>query len=136
MAILYRVLTPHECSKFAINGLVAKDPFATMTVEDFVSTGSNAVKSQFISTSRTLEASRLFASHSYDKPRFIAAIDIDMALQAGSIVQIIDISTRENARQHISTANERAVNFAAKFEEILIKGSIPASCIKIVEKVE
>lgn len=72
-----------------------------------------------------MEAAKLFASHS-KTPTRIATIEIDVEK-----IPIIDLTDANMRAKFLSS--EKSKNYANKFQEVLIKGSIPKECVKDVE---
>lgn len=68
-----------------------------------------------------MEAAKLFASHS-KTPTSIATIEIDVKK-----IPIIDLTNPEITKGLLFS--EKSRNYAKKFEEVLIKGSIPMECV-------
>ncbi|XP_053400798.1 uncharacterized protein LOC123558134 [Mercenaria mercenaria] len=124
---LYRVLRDDENYR---EGIEAEDPDADKTVENHVEYGSYRT-SQFISTCATLEAARTFASKSRNPPKIIVRINVEELKKEN--VEIIDLTIKSVLDKHISAKRTTARFYATKDKEILIKGSIPPSCVKFVE---
>ena len=121
LTFLYRVLRPEENPK---DGLVAKNPHADKSESSHVNNGSGAkYKSQFKSTSATLEAAKEFRSKRNPRSR-IGIIDVSQ-LPPGT--EVINLTTQEN-RDHYLGDSDRIKNYARKFEEVLLvnrSSSIP-----------
>ncbi|KAL4229668.1 hypothetical protein ACF0H5_010056 [Mactra antiquata] len=126
---LYRVLRPDENLAVGIN---ARAPSSARTVEEHISKGSY-YPSKFISTSKSLEAAKLFASHTKNKPVRIAKIDVT---KLQNTHQIIDLTDPDVVDQYISVGNDFARNCVKKFEEVLIVGHIPPQCLQLATVVE
>lgn len=122
-ANLYRLLREDEDPKR--DGLMAQDPFAKASVHDHVSYGSTS-RSQYISTSATWNAVATFAFHKKAFPKLIAKINVKKLQRIGG-VSFVDLTKEENRTNYL--LDSRASNFARKFEEVLIVGKIPPSCI-------
>lgn len=105
---LYRVLRDDEDYHKDIK---ARDPDANKSVADHVERGSHH-RSQFISTSGTLEAARTFARKSRDLPKTIVKIDIK-ELKKNEDVQFIDLSIKRVRNENIPSSRGR--NFAKMF---------------------
>lgn len=117
----YRVLRAHENPE---QGLFARDQNAEKTPEGHVLHGSKKkFKSQFISTTTNLEIAK---SWSYGKR--VAVIDLTK-VQSDNI---IDLSSEAGRDQHLkgTTAKNRASSSA----EVLVKRSIPAVAVKLLQE--
>ncbi|XP_052820154.1 uncharacterized protein LOC128245979 [Mya arenaria] len=113
---LYRVLRDDEYP--SQNGISAKDPSAQKDLEEHVDGGSYSM-SQFISCSNSLSAAKLFGSKKYGGgPYRIAVLDRD-AIANDRRIQVFDISNGGGF------STERAINFARKFQEVVLVGYIP-----------
>ncbi|KAL4229667.1 hypothetical protein ACF0H5_010055 [Mactra antiquata] len=124
---LYRVLRPEEILEF---GISARAPSSTRTVEEHISNGSH-FPSKFISTSKSLEAAKSFASMSRNRPVRIVRIDVTELMRSGQCIQIIDLTNPLVVNQHISIINHVARNWVNKFQEVVIDGSIPPQCLQL-----
>ena len=120
---LYRLLRSDEYPQ--VNGIAAQWPGGTVSVHDHVSGGSYA-PSQFVSTCATWEAVVMFAAHSTTYPKQVAVIN-ELALSNTGVAGFIDLTKQYNRLNLLH--DDRAMNFARKFQEVLITGQIPASCI-------
>lgn len=107
-------------------GLTAKDPNSDVTVDFHVSYGSNGSDSRYISCSKTLEGITEFASHSITFPRRIVRIELN---ENDQDINIIDLTNYYERIQHVFT--QRGINFARKFDEVLVEGRIRAECITL-----
>lgn len=97
-----------------------------MSPEDHVTKGSTNHDSPYISFSKSMEASKCFAANS--KARLIRIATIEIELNDPNIEEVIDL-TDENVRaKYLSTI--MGVNYAKKFQEVLIKGKIRPECVK------
>ena len=122
---LYRLLRPDENP--SDNGIVAKSPGANVSVQIHVETGSRGIGgSAYISTSASMEAVKEFASHTYTRPKRIAAINT-ATLQAAGTARFLDLTVHENRVSFLDSGT--AYNFANKFAEVLVSGQIPRHCI-------
>ncbi|XP_063445443.1 uncharacterized protein LOC134725503 [Mytilus trossulus] len=133
---LYRLL--HE-NEDITKGLTAKSPGAEQDVATHVATGSKKGRtSQYISTCASLnkaESLRNLKLNSGYKwgMKHIAEIDVGMLPDD---VEIIDLRTRMLRRKYeISDKeiNENFHKFAESHQEVLLKGTVPASCLKLHE---
>lgn len=122
--ILYRLLRADEDPA---KGLTAKDPNSDVTVDFHVSYGSNGSDSRYISCSKTLEGITEFASHSTTFPRRIVRIELN---ENDPDINIIDLTNYYKRIQHVFT--QRGINFARKFDEVLVEGRIRAECITLI----
>lgn len=122
--ILYRLLRADEDPA---KGLTAKDPNSDVTVDFHVSYGSNGSDSRYISCSKTLEGITEFASHSTTFPRRIVRIELN---ENDQDINIIDLTNYYERIQHVFT--QRGINFARKFDEVLVEGRIRAECITLI----
>ena len=129
MVIVYRLLNDTENPS---QGLRAKNPFANISVAQHVGYGSAAgFASQYISTTSTYIAAHSFAQMCRSPVVRIVRIDLDAA-QLVSNISVIDLTNPFVRQQHIDTTDIRANNFSSRFQEILVVGFIPASCVQIV----
>ena len=119
---LYRLLRDQENPRDI--GITAEAPDAKVSVHDHVRFGSNFC-SQYISTSATWHAILIFASKKKSYPQRIAKINV--AALEDEEVSFIDLTDEENREDLLE--DERANNFARKFQEVLIEGAIPPECI-------
>lgn len=120
---LYRLLRSDEDPEE--DGITAEEPDAEGTVHDHVSYGSKFC-SQYISTSASWDAIMTFANYKLSYPKRIARINVDKLEDIGDLT-FIDLTDEDNRDEFLHDA--RANNFARKFEEVLIIGEIPPSCI-------
>ncbi|XP_045206834.2 uncharacterized protein LOC123559076 [Mercenaria mercenaria] len=121
---LYRVLRTDEDVS---GGIRAKRPMANYTIEEHVANGSY-MSTQFISTTASLESAKDFARKSFGYTpgsRNVPRIDTS---RLGQIVQYTDLTNSTVLYGQIPD-DERAQNFARKFNEVVITGHIPANCI-------
>lgn len=130
MDYVYRLLRPDE--NYA-NGIKAKHPNSTTSVFRHVLGGSWGSTSKYISTCGSLQALRDFASKSRS-PGNIIKIKIDTLPENVEIIDLRDYSERMEYIEHTNDEDEirKFNNFANKFEEVLLAGYIPASCIQLV----
>lgn len=129
---LYRVLRPDEDPKV---GIIAAAPLSSASVSEHVECGR--LPTQYISTCATESSAIQFANlgliHGDLSPERIITIDVDL-LKASSYVSFIDLTNDYIRNRHISlfsTAN----HWASDWDEVLITGSIPASCITNVREI-
>lgn len=125
LKILYRLLRPDEDPA---KGLKAKDPNSDVTIDSHVSYGSYGPDSRYISCSKTLEGINLFASNSIKFPKRIVKLNIDE--NDPEIKRIIDLTNSHELYQHVFT--QQGINFARKFDEVLVEGRIRAECITLI----
>lgn len=125
---LYRVLKRNENIEV---GLRARAPNANTSVADHVGKGSDN-PSQYISTSDTLSAARLFASKGWNQPKTIVKIDVEKLIQENPEITVIDLTNRAVLDYHIDKAEYRTRSCAIKYHEVLLLGFIPPSCISVV----
>lgn len=126
LKILYRLLRADEDPA---KGLTAKNPHSDVTVDFHVSYGSNGPDSRYISCSKTLEGITEFASNSTTFPRRIVRIEINE--NNPDIKRIIDLTNFHERNQHVFT--QRGINFARKFDEVLVEGRIHAECLTFIK---
>ena len=127
---LYRLLRPDENPQ--VNGIKAECPGANVSVHEHVSTGSNR-KSQYISSCASPEAVETFAERSSTFPKRVAKINVDELEDIGE-ARFIDLTEWDNRLDLLE--DDKAMNFARKFEEILIVGEIPTSCIVQIYRIQ
>ncbi|XP_063419261.1 uncharacterized protein LOC134702100 [Mytilus trossulus] len=130
MEYVYRLLRPEENYE---NGIRAKNPNSSTSVFRHVLGGSWGPTSKYISTCGSLQALRDFASKSR-RPGEIIKIKIDMLPENVEIIDLRDYLKRMEYIEHTNDEDEirKFNNFANKFEEVLLAGCIPASCIELV----
>ncbi|KAK3103267.1 hypothetical protein FSP39_017994 [Pinctada imbricata] len=124
---LYRLLNETDDPDV---GITSKDPDADEEVEEHVGHGSAAgYESQFISTTSNYDAVYDFAQLTYKT--FIRVVKIDLEkLKMESEIEVIDLTDEDIRDEHIKF--QRADRFAQKFDEVLLVGCIPPSCIKLI----
>lgn len=130
MDYVYRLLRPDESYE---DDIEAKDTNSNTSVFEHVVYGSQmGQESRYISTCGSLEALMDFESKSGD-PGDKIKIDIN---NLPDNVEIIDLRDYFERMKYIEGDDEDEIrkfnNFANKFEEVLIAGYIPASCIQLV----
>ncbi|VDI22637.1 Hypothetical predicted protein [Mytilus galloprovincialis] len=130
MDYVYRLLRPEE--NYA-NGIRAKHPNSTTSVFKHVLDGSYRSTSRYISTCGSLHALRKFAQKSRS-PGHVIKIQIDALPDDVEIIDLRDYHERMEYIEHTDDEDEiwKFNNFANKFEEVLLSGYIPASCIQRV----
>lgn len=109
-------------------GLTAKNPNSDVNVNSHVLNGSYGPGSRYISCSKTLEGIHEFASNSKTFPKRIVRLKISE--NDPEIKRIIDLTNSHELNQHVFT--ERGINFARKFDEVLVEGRIRAECITLI----
>lgn len=133
---LYRLLNDNEN---VTEGLSAKSPNARKDVATHVATGSRRdYHSQYISTCASLEKAEYFrnlklqSGYSWGM-KHIAEIDVDGLPEK---VEIIDLTTKPLRKKYeisdIAT-NKIFHKFAERHQEVLLVGTVPASCLKLIE---
>ena len=110
-----------------LNGSIkAKNPNSDVSVLKHVSVGSYSPKhSKYISTSASRQAIEMFARNSKSKIKMVVKIECQL-LRDVDYIDLTDQGTRES---HIPLDDERACNFAKKFQEVLLIGEIPEQCL-------
>lgn len=133
---LYRVLRDDENPEV---GLTARNPEAK---DAKVSSHVNGLKkSPYISTTASKEAVEAFywlaikyrqKKNKKNSQERIKVVKIDKEkLMKGKDVEIFDLSD-EKVRDKYLAGNQKLKNYAKKYEEVLVKGFIPADCITVV----
>lgn len=107
-------------------GLHPKNINSKMSPEDHVTTGSKNHDSPYISFSKSMDASKLFAANSKDHLIRIATIEIE--LNDPNIEEFIDLTDEDVRARYLTT--KIGINYAEKFQEVLIKGKIRPECVK------
>lgn len=102
-------------------GLVAKNIWSTVSVEQHVTYGSHGIASKYISCCKSEQAVRKLASMSRTHPRRIAMLYVN-----DRDINIIDLTDPFICDYYISNMTGR--QYAANFEEVLIENSIPKEC--------
>lgn len=125
MLYLYRLLRPDE-EDFETEGLSAKDPYSSVSVNDHVTNGSRGPASSYISCCKSPKAVENFAYKSITCPQTIVKIEIDLNDPS---IEIIDLTDPWTLDEYVY--DESGKNYARKFEEVLIKGYIPPEYISI-----
>jgi len=128
--LLYRVLRPDE----DISNLVAKDQEEDRTVISHVNCGSRPYyKSQFISTSASLDKAKRFRAKAIEKDREaqfqIAVID---TRDIQSHTEFVDLTTEENRDHYLGEAVCK--NYAKCYEEVLLLSTKPINGTLYVEE--
>ena len=123
---LYRVLRNDEDTS---NGIRAQNPNANKTIEEYVLNGSKyRYTSQYISTTASSHAAEDFARKGYNYVPGSRRIAVINTGRIGSSVEYTDLTDPNVLYEEIE--DEKAHNFARKFEEVIIKGVIPAESIE------
>ena len=125
--IVYRALRAGEMESIrAGDGIVRSEGITTPTQHVM---GSKHPTNPFVSTTRSLESAQFFATHGGLKPSgSIIAIDLSKVTKP-----VLDISTLPTASAILN--HPRAMNFALKHREVLIKGGVnPEAIIEVVEE--
>ena len=115
---LYRVLRPTENIDI---GLSAKNPLAKYSLEAHVSQG-NKLSTQYISATSKYDVALHWSNKTGNR---VVEIDVSQL----SNVQVIDVSTRHNAIQHLK--HPIYINFATNSSEVILEGWVPPSALKI-----
>jgi len=117
---LYRVLRDDENPE--TDGLTAKNPQATMSLEEHVERGSWGSGSQFISCSNNEQSAINFARNA---PFRIAELDRKKIEKDPKII-VYDVSDGTHFE------GEKTNNFARKFGEVCLEGHVPAEYVRSV----
>ena len=128
---MYRLLRDNES---ITNGIDAKEPYARVSIDHHVAYGSRC-SSQFISTSATKSAvKKLVGLKIYGDLHNIRIVRINLKKlkRRNSSAKIIDLTDDDTAEAYLNSS--RAINFAMNFDEVLIKGHIPRSAIRLIYK--
>lgn len=130
---LYRVLQPTEDPKV---GIVAASPFSSASVSQHV--GCGGLATQYISTCSTEYSATNFANlglaHGDISPKRIVTIDVALLKIANPRVVFYDLTNVFTRDKYISD-NSTANRWASHWDEVLIEGRVPASCIIKVQEV-
>ena len=114
-------------------GLVAKDRSANETVLSHVKFGARYwYKSQFISTTKSLEVAKHYKTEDEEKGVTglrIVKIDLD-ALPNKCNLQIVDLTIAENREKHLG--KNVCKNFANYSQEVLLTCDVPIPCYVII----
>ncbi|XP_060598113.1 uncharacterized protein LOC132751918 [Ruditapes philippinarum] len=121
---LFRVLRDNEDIS---RGIRPKNPNANKTIEEHVDNGSYS-QSQYISTSASREAAIDFAKKGYNYSPGSRKIAVINTKKMPTSVIYTDLTDPDILYEEIE--DDRAQNFARKFEEVVIEGCIPAHCIE------
>ena len=127
---LYRLLRADEDPEK--DGITPRRPDADESVNYHVLKGSS-FPSQFISTSASRIMVRAFANHREPINKRIATINVDK-LKTMDEVYFIDLTEPGNRNTYLSKGI--ACNRARKYDEVLILGDIPSSCVEKVEVIK
>ncbi|KAK3106226.1 hypothetical protein FSP39_017484 [Pinctada imbricata] len=125
---VYRLLNEMEMPE---HGLRAKNPSACVSIQEHVEKGSWGRPSQFISTAASLHAVKQFATRSVSPRKRIVKIDL-RKVEESSEAAVFDLTSKENRENYLTS--EKAQNFARKFQEVLIRGYVPADCIEVISE--
>ncbi|XP_076076123.1 uncharacterized protein LOC143046999 [Mytilus galloprovincialis] len=135
-ANLYRLLRENED---ITQGLSAKSPEKKEKVATHVATGSTQeYSSQYISTCSSLYKAESFRSLKLNSKYRWGTKDI-AEIDVGSLpedVTIIDLRTNKLRKDHEindKDVNERFNKFAESHQEVLLIGTVPASCLKLIK---
>ena len=126
---VYRLLRDGE---IITNGIEAKSPFASVSIDHHVAYGSKC-SSQYISTSATISAiKKLVGLKIYGAYHDIRVVKIYLAKmkKENPSARIIDLTDFITAQRHLSSS--RARGFASNFQEVLIEGHIPKSAVTLI----
>lgn len=129
---LYRLLRPDEVPHLGTTGITAKAPMSPVNEYQHVREGSYT-ESKYISTSATWPAVVTFAGE-----RTSPAYAKINATQCKGRVQFLDLTIEEIRKNFFipptghPEGGIKANNFASKFDEVLIQGVIPPSCITLI----
>ena len=124
--VLYRVVRSDENPN---KGLVAKDPSANKTVLSHVNCGGRLkYKSQFISTSKSLDAAKHYKEkHEKKGETGLQIVKIDLhALPKKCNLKIVDLTIEENRKKYLGKAV--CNNFAKASQEVLLTCDVPIPC--------
>ncbi|XP_053399852.1 uncharacterized protein LOC128546192 [Mercenaria mercenaria] len=133
---LYRVLRDDEDPS---KGLTARNPEAT---DAKVSSHVNGLKkSPFISTTASKQAIEAFywlaikrykkSNKSKTEKKFtVVQIDKEKLLEENKNVEVIDLSDDTVRKKYLSG---KVLNYARKYEEVLVKGFVPAKYVKVLD---
>jgi hypothetical protein len=125
--IVYRALRAGEMESIRTgDGIIRSEGITTPTQHVM---GSKHPMNPFVSTTRSLESAQFFATHGGLKlPGSIIAIDLSKVTKP-----VLDISTPATASAILN--HPRAMNFAVKHQEVLIKGGVNSEAIiEVVEE--
>ena len=134
---LYRLLREDEWhyeptrlgknTRAKLNGSIkAKNPNSDVCVLTHVSVGSYSPKhSKYISTPASQQAIETFARNSKSEIKMVVKINCQLLRD----VDYIDLTDKVIRDKHIPPDEERACNFAKKFQEVLLVGEISERCV-------
>ena len=125
---LYRLLRPNENP--TQEGIKAQEPNSNFTIHKHVSEGSS-FGTQYISTSASWDSMVAFAGNKKACRKRIATIDVVKLEDCGGAT-FIDLTDASMRVRHLN--DQRAKNLTRKYDEVLIKGVVPASCILDVQE--
>ena len=120
---LYRLLRSDENAQD--EGIRAQEPNSSFTIHKHVDVGSK-IGTQYISTSASWGAILAFAGLKHWYPKKIATIDVAKLEDCGGVT-FIDLTDESMRQIHLNDQVNK--NRARKYDEVLITGVIPASCI-------
>ena len=125
--VLYRVVRSDENPN---EGLVAKDPSENRKVISHVNNGGRPkYKSQFISTTKSLDAAKQY-KEKYEKKGVpdLRIVKIDLpALPKNCNLKIVDLTIKENRDNYLGNS-DRIKNFANASQEVLLTCDVPIPC--------
>lgn len=128
---LYRLLREDEDPS---KGLSARNPEAK---DAKISSHVNGLKkSPYISTTATKQAIQAYYWLAVKKNKktqkqkkfTVVKIDKDKLLKENKDVEVFDLSDKATRDKYLA-GNKKLQNYAAKYEEVLIQGFVPANCI-------
>ena len=127
---LYRLLREDEKPKE--EGIIAESPNANVSVHFHVDHGSNH-RTQFVSASSCMSSARAFARWRSPTGKRIATINVDELTKLGD-VYYVDLTIADNRSEHLNS--RRSQGRARKYDEVMILGDIPPSCIEDITVIE
>ena len=124
----------HGTTRATLNGpSKAKNPDSDVSVLKHVDVGSYSPRhSKYISTSASQQAIEMFARKSKAKVKMVAKVSCHLLKD----VDYIDLTDKAIRDEHIPQDEDRACNFAKKFQEVLLVGEIPERCVHSFQEIK
>jgi hypothetical protein len=128
-SIVFRAVTPDQAQAIrAGEGIIRPKPFHGTTPTQHVA-GTPHARDPWMSATRSFDSAVFFSTYGGTMPANLI-VEIDLSKLDPS--RIFDVSTPSNAARHLKTPFTRFA--AAKHQEVLIYGEIPADAITRVHE--
>ena len=107
----------------------AKDPLASVEMDDHIARGSRGLASQYISTSATYYSVKALLGYKKKGDCFnihIVKINLDLLKHRNRITDL----TNESVRNGLASSS--AKSYAYTYDEVLIEGTIPGYAFEVI----